>query len=195
MGEAGDRERKGPLLTRRLRLRPARERDMIALAKLAAAESIRQNLTIALVGGAAGPGGETYVLERQADRVLIGAGGFAAVARGDCGVDLALWIGQADWGCGYGTEATQALIDRAFAGPAVNEVWGGVRVTNVRGRQLVEKCGFQARGTGMARASAIHGAFPVERFVLTRRAWASLKAWGAAAAAEDGGNGPHHAAA
>src|SRR4029077_2264913 len=99
------------------------------------------------------------------------------------------------WGCGYGTEATQALIDRAFARLGINEGWGAVRVTNVRGRELVEKCGFQARGTGMARASAAQGAFPVERFVLTRRAWASLKAWGAGDNTGNGGDGPHTAAA
>jgi len=43
---------------------------------------------------------------------------------------------------------------------------------------VIEKCGFQFRGTGMVRSPTLFGAFPVERFVLDRRNWASLKAWG-----------------
>ena len=81
--------------------------------------------------------------------------------------------------CGYGTEAAQALIDHAFADEAVGALWCSNRVTNARARRVIEKCGFQFRGTGMVRSPTRFGAFPVERFVLDRRNWASLKAWGA----------------
>jgi RimJ/RimL family protein N-acetyltransferase len=178
MSESGARERKeGQLLTRRLKLMPLRERDMGALAKIASSDAVRQNLTVVLDPVAPSPDGEAFLVERRKDRVAIGAGGYRALSEGGTAVEFALWIGERDWGCGYGTETAQALIDRAFAHQQVVEVCAAVRVTNGRGRHLVEKCGFQLRGTGMARAA--HGAFPAERFVLTRGAWISLKAWGA----------------
>jgi len=176
VGEADARERKGnAVLTERLRLRPLRAREMIALAKLATNEAVQPHLTIALAP-AAMAGHETFAIERRADRALLGACGYSPLPAAGT-VEFALWVSDGAWGCGYGTEAAHALVDRAFQNEAVTEVWASVRVTNVRGRRVLEKCGFQARGTGMARAG--HGAFPVERFMLSRRAWASLKAWGA----------------
>ena len=126
--------------------------------------------------------GEAFVVERRSDRAVIGAGALpAAAAEPRC-------AHSSNWRCGsarptgdsgYGTEAAQALIDRAFAHTGISEVCAAIRVVNVRGRRLIEKCGFQPRGTGMARLSLSSGAYPVERFVLSRRAWVSLKAWGA----------------
>jgi len=186
--EADARERKGSeLVTRRLRLRRLRDRDMVELARLSASEAVRQSLTIALAPAGA-PGHETFAIERRRDRILIGAGGYCPLPGSGQAVEFALWLGDAAWGSGYGTEATQALVDRAFGDAAVAEVWASVRITNVRGRRVLEKCGFQSRGTGMARSSL--GAFPVERFMLSRRAWASLKAWGAPF--QNGINGDGH---
>jgi RimJ/RimL family protein N-acetyltransferase len=163
-------------LTRRLKLRPLRVRDMPVLALLAASDAVRHNLTVALDPATPLSFGETFIVERRKDRAPLGAGGYRATAEGGPAVELALWIGERHWGRGYGTEIAQALIDRAFAEGQVMEVCAALRVTNVRGRRLIEKCGFQQRGTGMARAA--HGAFPAERFVLNRRTWISLKAWG-----------------
>ena len=64
-------------------------------------------------------------------------------------------------------------------------LWCSNRASNARARRVIEKCGFQFRGTGMVRSPTLFGAFPVERFVLERRNWASLKAWGAPAARHD----------
>ena len=75
--------------------------------------------------------------------------------------------------------ATQTAIDRAFADPATTRVWCSIRVSDGRARRVVEKCGFQYTGTGMGRSPGSPGAVPVERFVLERRNWASLKSWGA----------------
>ena len=165
------------ILTRRLRLRPLRDRDMVALARLSATDAVRHNLTIALVV-ADGRSRQTFVVERKENRTMIGAGGFRAMTGREAAVEFAVCIAEAEWGAGYGTEAAQALIDVAFADIAVSEVWAAIRVTNGRARRVYEKCGFQPRGTGMARPSPSAGAFPVEHVVLDRRAWASLKAWG-----------------
>jgi hypothetical protein len=60
---------------------------------------------------------------------------------------------------------------------------------------VVEKCGFQYRGTGMVRAASRSGAVPVERFVLERRNWESLKAWGAVIKPMEAGHAPRDNAA
>jgi RimJ/RimL family protein N-acetyltransferase len=193
--EADARDRKtSPILTRRLKLRRLRDRDLVELARLSASEAVRQNLTIALAPeNDADAGHPAFAIERRQDRAVIGAGGYCPLSGSGGCVEFALWIGEAHWGQGYGTEAAQALVDRAFSIQTVAEVWAAVRVTNVRARRLVEKCGFQSRGTGMARAA--HGAFPVERFVLNRRAWASLKAWGAPVSNGINGDGSQQTAA
>jgi RimJ/RimL family protein N-acetyltransferase len=188
--EADARERKASqiIVTRRLRLRPLRTRDMTELAKLTTSERVQPHLTIA-IAPAVSADHQAFAVERRGDRVLIGAAGYCAISGGSDSVEFALWISDRDWSHGYGTEAAQALIDRAFEDARIAEVWAAVRVTNIRGRRLLEKCGFQSRGTGMAHGGA-RGAFPVERFVLSRRAWASLKAWGGhGPAAADGING------
>jgi RimJ/RimL family protein N-acetyltransferase len=180
MSEAGARERKGSeseVLTPRLRLRPLRKRDRAALTRLSATAAARSNPTVALLS--AEPGARTFAVERRSSGALIGAGGFRPMAARVAAVEFAVCIAEAEWGAGYGTEVTQALVDIAFADPRVAEIWASVRVTNERARRVYEKCGFQPRGTGMARPSATSGAFPVERILLNRGAWISLKAWGA----------------
>ena len=89
-------------------------------------------------------------------------------------------------------EVTHAIIDRAFGATDTQALWCANRVANSRGRRVIEKCGFQFRETGMVR-SAAQGAMPVERYVLERRNWLSLKEWGAAPGEER--HAPHDTAA
>jgi RimJ/RimL family protein N-acetyltransferase len=165
-------------------LRPLTPGDAAKVAALATTGAVLAGLTLALSAEAAG---RAFLVERRADRTAIGSAGFAATEIA-CAVELAVWIGEAFWGQGYGTEAAQAIVDRAFAEARVVEVQGAVRVSDARGRRLLEKCGFQSRGGGMARSPHGHGAFPVERFVLGRSTWQSLKAWGAASAGNGDGS-------
>ncbi len=185
MSESGARERKGSeILTARLRLRPLVKRDHPAVTALASSDAVRHNVTVAFLSTT--ELGATFVIERRSARSLIGAGGYRPIAGRAGGVELAICLAEGEWGAGYGTEATQALIDAAFADPAVREVWASVRVTNARARRVHEKCGFQPRGTGMARGSNGSGSFPVEHIVLNRGAWVSLKSWGAPTASANG---------
>jgi RimJ/RimL family protein N-acetyltransferase len=94
-----------------------------------------------------------------------------------------VWIGEPDWGHGYGTEAAHALIDHLFASGGAERIWCSARAANERARAVIARCGFQFRGTGMVRVTG-RGAFPVERFALDRRSWLSLKDWATA----DGGH-------
>jgi RimJ/RimL family protein N-acetyltransferase len=185
MSGANARDHKeGQLLTERLRVRPLRERDLPRLALVAPGDAGWHSLTVPLVPPARGDVGEAFLVESRNDRTILGAAGYRASAGRAMTVELALWIRERVWGQGYGTEVAHAVIDHAFGDPSVTEVFGVLRVTNERGRRLIEKCGFQLRGAGMARSAS--GAFPVERFSLGRRTWLSLKAWGARPPGADG---------
>ena len=91
---------------------------------------------------------------------------------------VASWIGEPHWGRGS-PPRRRRLIDHVFADDGVLVLWCSNRASNARARRVIEKCGFQFRETGMVRSPTLSVAVPVERFVLDRRNWASLKSWGA----------------
>ncbi len=163
------------ILTTRLLLRRCMPSDLPVMATLSADQAVAENLcnAIALAAGGA------FAVTSRRDGAVIGCAGYGPTQERPDTVEAGLWIGAPWWGRGYGTEAAQGLIDHAFADGRVNMLWCSNRVTNTRARRVLEKCGFQFRGTGMVRSPTFFGAFPVERFVLDRRNWASLKAWGA----------------
>jgi RimJ/RimL family protein N-acetyltransferase len=184
-----EREFRTSIVTERLRLRPRHAADEIALAALAANPAIAPNLcaTICTDGGKA-----TAIVDRISGR-LIGGAEHGETGLGS-GMEIALWIGEPDWGKGFATEAAQALIDHAFTEEHVDVLWCSNRVTNARARRVIEKCAFQFRGSGMVRLPG-RGAFPIERFALDRRNWMSLKAWGAAARGSETRHAPRETAA
>jgi RimJ/RimL family protein N-acetyltransferase len=90
---------------------------------------------------------------------------------------LGYWLGVPHWGEGYATEAARALIDAFFAYTGERELTSAARVVNPASRRVLEKCGFAFLGAGMMAFPARGGVFPVDRFRLDRRMWASLKSW------------------
>ena len=161
------------ILTGRLLLRRCMPADMPALSTLSAEHAVAENLCTAISHA----GGNAFTIVERDDGAIVGCTGYGPTEDRPAAVEAGLWIGTAWWGRGYGTEAAQALIDHAFASGRINALWCSARVTNARARRVIEKCGFQFRGTGMVRSPTRFGAFPVERFVLDRRNWESLKAW------------------
>ncbi|HVY18631.1 MAG TPA: GNAT family protein [Bauldia sp.] len=158
------------IVTERLKLRPRMPADELILNALAANPAIAPALCPTIDRGSA-----LAIVAAESGRIIGGAvyGGSGL----GTGVEISIWIGEPDWHHGYATEATQALIDRVFTeNPATVAVWCSKRASNDRARRVIEKCGFQYRGTGMVRLPG-RGAFPTERFALDRRTWASLKAW------------------
>lgn len=116
-------------------------------------------------------------LETATDQV-IGACSYGAPSAGYEGFEIGYWLGEAHWGQGHAAEACHALIDHIFVRTTACSVWATCRVTNARGRRVIEKCGFQFRENAMVHSVALNGMQPVERYVLDRRSWESLKAWG-----------------
>lgn len=47
------------------------------------------------------------------------------------------------WGQGYGTEGSQALIDKGFADHGVERVYAETMVVNTASRRVMEKCGMR----------------------------------------------------
>lgn len=176
------------IATPRLTLRPRRQADVAVVDAMAANPAIAPNLCAT----GAHDDGHTLVVSEIFSNRIVGAASYGMTGLGS-GMEMTLWIGEPHWGRGYATEAAQALIDRAFADTGLAALWCAIRVTNARARRVIEKCGFQYRGSGMVRQAG-RGAFPIERFVLDRRNWMSLKAWGAAAGT-NGGDAPQETAA
>lgn len=81
------------------------------------------------------------------------------------------------WGQGLMTEAVQALIDAAFLYSEVSSISAAARVTNPGSRRVLERCGFQFAGSGMAVRPAWGDTVSVDHYRLPRRNWASLKGW------------------
>ena len=179
------------ILTRRLILRHPQARDGEAIARLAANPRVAENL-------AAAPGergGTSFALVEREGGAVVGAAGHGPIADRPGAAEIAAWVGEPYWGRGYGTEASQGLIDHVFADEEILVLWCSNRPSNTRARRVIEKCGFQFRGPGMVRSPSLNVAVPVERFLLDRRNWVSLKSWGAPIPRKERRNAPRDNAA
>ncbi|MEP0520974.1 MAG: GNAT family N-acetyltransferase [Hyphomicrobiales bacterium] len=114
----------------------------------------------------------------SSDGEIIGACSYGKPSAGYDGFEIGYWLGEPYWGLGHAAEACHALIDHIFTKTLAKSVWVTCRVTNARSRRVIEKCGFQYRENAMVHSVALGGMQPVERYVLDRRSWESLKAWG-----------------
>jgi RimJ/RimL family protein N-acetyltransferase len=127
-----------------------------------------------------GKGHSLVVFAKGEKRTLVGVAGFGH--RGDeLHPEIGYWIGEEHWGSGYATEASRALIDHAFSETEIEALAASCRINNASSRRVIEKCGFQWVGTGLNQVKALNASVPVDRFVLERRTWESLRAWGASA--------------
>jgi RimJ/RimL family protein N-acetyltransferase len=130
----------------------------------------------------------TFAVRLKAEHgALIGCVGYRQQEDGR--VELGYWLGRPYWGQGFATEALRTTIDRAFDATDAAEVFASARVTNSGSRRVLEKCGFQHSGTGLARSVSQRGTVAVDFFRLDRRAWASLTAWRPAVRRESFGGG------
>jgi len=178
------------LETRRLWLRWPRHSDAEAIATLAGDRAVAET-TARLPHPYPREAAEAFVLETRASAMrgaclrlalapkaqptrLIGMIGVEPNAAGE-GV-LGYWLGRPFWGHGFATEAARAMIDAVFAFTPVAALSASVRVGNPASRRVLEKCGFLAEGPAF-QDTPLRGRIPVDTFRLSRRDWASLKAW------------------
>jgi RimJ/RimL family protein N-acetyltransferase len=172
------------LRTGSLVLRRPRAEDAASIARLANDRTIAENtasipypytLADAEKFVAQVASGELNSFLAFADVDGVCAGGFGVT---DGAPELGYWIGSAYRGRGYATELARALVDHGFETMGADRIHVCCRVTNTASRRVIEKCGFQWQGCGLASSLGFKGAFPVDRFRLDRRIWESLIAWG-----------------
>lgn len=183
--------------SRRLTFRIPSAADAAELARLADNIKVAANLASmpnpytradadAWIARAAAPrerSGEFLLRLRSPAAELVGGVGYKPAEDGGPGVEIGYWIGEPFWGSGLATEAAQRLLDHIFRNPEIRVAHAACRVTNNASRRVIEKCGFQWAGTGLARFVALGGMTAVDRYRLDRSIWCSIKAWGAAGAA------------
>jgi RimJ/RimL family protein N-acetyltransferase len=182
--------------TRRLWLRWPRFQDAHRIVQIAANTEVAEMVGVLAIPFPAN-GGETYVFEgrkgnavgtqlrlviaekRRPDHFIgiIGSRWLSAPDEAKARVSLGFWLDPAQWGNGLATEAAQALIDAIFAFTDADEIESMVRVINPASRRVLEKCGFQNVGPDMWDAPALRSRVPVDRFVLARSTFRSLKGW------------------
>lgn len=177
------------LRTGRLVLRRPRAEDADAIARLANDREIAENtariphpytLTHAeafIAASSREAGGQAFLAFAEIDGVctLIGCAGFGTA---DGVPELGYWIGAPYRGKGFATELARAMVDYVFETTDAEKINVCCRVTNTASRRVVEKCGFQWSGCGLASSIGLKGSVPVDRFRLDRRIWESLIAWG-----------------
>ncbi|WP_316861971.1 GNAT family N-acetyltransferase [uncultured Cohaesibacter sp.] len=97
-------------------------------------------------------------------------------------VEVSVMIKQDHWHHGYATRAIQAVADFAFSNPTMNRptldaLVARCRVSCGASRRVVEKCGFQYSGTGMAHSQHYNGMIPIDRYSLDRGVWKAIRSW------------------
>jgi RimJ/RimL family protein N-acetyltransferase len=176
------------LVTERLVMRPPHEDDVSELVELAGNRKVAEMLARmphpygerearAFIRAAAErKAGAAYALALAENGALVGGAGLSGKGRE---LELGYWIGEPYWSKGYATEAAHALIDLAFRATEIERLHASCRVLNDGSRRVIHKCGFQYAGQGMIDSLAA-GRVAVERYVLDRKTWVSLRTWAAA---------------
>jgi RimJ/RimL family protein N-acetyltransferase len=188
------REKKSGLIieTARLVMRAPSKRDLDGIVELANNAKVAemtatiphpytmQDAKAWLEKVSSGRGHSMVLYAKGETRVLVGVAGFGH--RGEeHNPEIGYWIGEPHWRQGFATEASRALIDHAFSETDIDALSASCRINNESSRRVIEKCGFQWVGTGLNQVKALGASVPVDRFVLSRKTWEALRAWGATA--------------
>ena len=176
------------LRTGRLVLCRPRAEDAVGIARLANDRTIAENTASiphpytlvhaqAFIDRVISGKSDAFVAFTQIEGVCtpVGVGGLGMQ---DGAPELGYWMGADYRGQGFATEIARGLVDYAFENLKADKVVASCRVTNTASRRVIEKCGFQWQGCGLATSLGTRGSFPVDRFRLDRRTWESLIAWG-----------------
>ena len=182
--------------TKRLWLRWPRVQDAVAIVRLAGDKDVADMVGIlphpfpndqgeafvfeARKANAVGSQIKFAITDRRRPDLFMGIAGSRILSvenKGRLRASFGYWLGKPYWGQGYATEAAHGLIDTIFAYTDVTELESSIRVINPASRRVAEKCGFQFIGSDMWDAPALKSRVAVDRFLLSRSTWASLKGW------------------
>lgn len=163
--------------TERLRLRPVRMEDVVAIhATLQDIEIARWLSRVPYPYGRADA--EWFAGEVEAGRIpayaVLDAEGFAGVIAID--PTLGYWFARDRWGRGYATEAGRALLEMHFATTAAEAVEAGYYDDNAGSGRVLAKLGFERVGPQMLPSMVLGHDVPGQRTRLTRARWEALVA-------------------
>ena len=190
-GEAAGRPFNGLVIeTRRLVLRAPTVADAPAVADLADNPRVAETLVgmphpynvddaLEWIAEAAPPDGQKHLIclkGTAAAPVPVGAASLD-FRRGARLPTLGCWLGERFWGRGLATEALHAVIDYAFLHQGHERLSFTCRVTNMAGRRVIEKCGFQFAAQELSPSTFYNAVIPVDRFQIDRRTWDSIRRW------------------
>ncbi len=77
---------------------------------------------------------------------------------------LGFWLGRASQRQGLMSEAAQGALDLALRVAPVEEIQARIRAGDAASRRVLEKCGFDSQGSGLADLPARGGVVACERF-------------------------------
>ena len=175
-------------------LRHPNRRDLDTLVSLASAPALIKNLCSTWLPGSAETANSWFLnMTEKSDPIHFPfiitdmKGGFVGAVclmleEDRKQAEVSVMIKQEHWQYGYATRAIQAVADFAFSNPNTNQpnleaIVARCRVTCSRSRRIVEKCGFQYSGTGMAHSQHYKGMIPIDRYRLDRGVWFALRNW------------------
>lgn len=92
-------------------------------------------------------GPETYAVVLKSSGELVGCAGFnsgeaANMPLAGDELELGYWIGEPYWGCGYATEAAQAMVERGFSDLRLAGIHAAYFDGNQQSKRVLEKLGF-----------------------------------------------------
>ena len=181
-------ERVLSLQTERLTLRFPTEADIPDIVANANNRALAENLATmphpygvddarkwVMQAGFGGRRTEFAIFDRRCCDAFVGSAGFGI--REDDMLEIGYWIAEPCRERGFATEAARAVIDLAFGRTDADRLNGVCRVTNEASRRVLVRCGFQYNRSGMSPSAALGGWVPVDRYVLDRSTWESLRTW------------------
>jgi RimJ/RimL family protein N-acetyltransferase len=80
------------------------------------------------------------------DGKVIGGAGFDVDDRQNECAEIGYWLGEAYWGCGFGTSVVKTLSDYAFAKHGLRRLFARVLLPNLASAKVLEKCGYVREG-------------------------------------------------
>jgi RimJ/RimL family protein N-acetyltransferase len=86
-----------------------------------------------------------FLIRERSSALLVGGCGFHGAPR-ERSVEMGYGLAEAAWGLGYATEACRRLLVEAFASGDVDQVTATIDETNVKSRNVLERCGFSRVG-------------------------------------------------
>jgi ribosomal-protein-alanine N-acetyltransferase len=116
-----------------------------------------------------------FAIERDADRVLLGAAGLEVDAP-NARAKLGFWIGRAHWGNGYCTEAAGAIVAYGFQWLGLQRICTPRFRWNAASARVLEKLGFWREGCRRDYVPARGRTEIVETHGLLRWEWEAQRA-------------------